>query len=77
MTLKEGQLVITQLNESWQSTKYWDYMANEWVDIKVGSACLILSVNPQKITFTYAGRVYSIHNCYDDIEGIPVWCSIL
>ena len=77
MPLKSGQLVLTQTSEQWQSTKYWDAVENEWIDIKEGSACLIISVDLQKVMFTHSGRMYSIHNCYDSEDGIPVWCRKL
>lgn len=77
MTLKSGQLIETQVNDEWQSTKYWDCDVAEWSDVCVGTPCLIVSVDPQKILFTCSGRIYSIHNCYDSTDGVPVWCKVL
>lgn len=77
MSLKAGQLVATQHNDQWQSTKYWDYIDHEWIDIEVGSACLIISVDPQNVLFTHSGRIYTIHNCYNGEDGMPVWCRKL
>jgi hypothetical protein len=77
MPLRVGQLVTTQVNEQWQSTKYWDDVNHEWIDIKAGSACLIISIDPHKVLFTHSGRVCTIHNCYNGDDGVPVWCAKL
>lgn len=77
MPLRAGQLIMTQVNDQWQSTKYWDTIEHEWVDIKTGSPCLVISVDLKKVLFISAGRTFSIHNCYDSADGIPVWCSKL
>lgn len=77
MPLRAGQLIMTQVNDQWQSTKYWDAVEHEWIDVKTGSVCLVISVDPQKVLFTHSDRVYTIHNCYDGIDGTPVWCSKL
>lgn len=77
MTINVGQLVVTCVNEKWQSSAYWDCSNLEWVKIKPGSPCLIVSVDPQKVCFTHQGRLYSIHNCYNGPGGFPVWCSPL
>lgn len=78
MTIREGQLVVTCVNEKWQSNSYWDCSNLEWVKINSGAPCLIISVDLQKVCFTHQGRLYSIHNCYDDkATGLPVWCSVL
>lgn len=77
MPLTTGRLFRTRVNDRWQSTQYWDCTENVWVDIRPGSVCLTISVDKQKICFIHAGRLCSIHNCYNEPTGIPVWCDIL
>jgi hypothetical protein len=72
--LSPGQLAVTQVSIAWRSTKYYDAANKEWINIPPGSACLITDVNWQSIGFMSMGRLFSMHNCYDDDNGIPVWC---
>ena len=77
MPLKSGQLVATQVNDMWQSKKYWDFLEGQWIDVSIGSVCLVISVDLQRVVFMVAGRLCSIHNCYDTADGMPVWCRKL
>jgi hypothetical protein len=74
VSLSTGQLVVTRVSEGWRSTKYYHEPTGSWIDIPPGSACVITDVDWKSIKFMSSGRLYSMHNCYDDDNGIPVWC---
>jgi len=75
VSLSPGQLVLTRVSESWRSTKYYSRSTESWTDIVPGTPCIITGVDWKNITFMSGGSLYSMHNCYDDESGIPVWCS--
>ena len=74
MPLSSGQLAVTQVSIGWGSTKYYDATSKKWINIPPGSACLITDVSWQSIEFISMGKIFSMPNCYDDDNGIPIWC---
>ncbi len=73
-SLKPGMLVQTTTSKRWQSTQYWNSEKLQWENIPKFSPILIISVDIQKIVFLYDDTLYSIHNCYNNLKGWPVWC---
>lgn len=77
MLIRVGHLISPKVTEKWQSTKYWDVVDGAWLDVKQGSVCLVVDVRPEAVVFMHRGRMFSIHNCYYDANGYPIWCDIL
>ncbi len=75
--LKPGVLVKTTNNKYWGSNKFWHINTLQWQDIPTGSPALIISVDYMKIVFLYQDCLFSIHNCYNDEEGMPYWCQVM
>ena len=76
--LLPGTLVQTRVCEEWMSKQYWDYSGDAWVELEEGTVAMIVDVNDLNIKFLAKDRIFSIHNCYDDIKtGVPLWCDLI